>query len=287
MSAPDEALARVGCVIVNYNAGRWLARCIETLCPPGRTAPAIVVVDNGSADDSLDGIDPDRVRIDRAGRNLGFAAGVNRGAAGLDTEYLLVLNPDARIDPDALAELVAELDAHPDAALAGGRVVGLDGCEQRASRRRLPTPGRICREMLPFAANGIDLSQMPPPGGSIDAEAVSGACMLLRRRAFDAVGGMDDGFPLHFEDLDLFVRLRQAGWRLRWTPAATIEHAGGRSTRSRPVAVMWAKHIGLWRYLRRHGGSDWPRWQRPLWLLLLTAHALVRTPVAWIRRRAE
>lgn len=287
MSAESDPLARVGVVVVNYNAGAWLGRCIEALRPPGAAFPDIVVVDNGSVDDSLAGIDDGRTRIDRAGRNLGFAAGINRGAAQLDSDYLLLLNPDCRLTPAALAELAAELDRHPDVGLAGGRVVGLDGAEQRASRRRLPAPGRIWRELLPFVGDGIDLSGTPPPDAAIEVEAVSGACMLLRRRAFDAVGGMDEGFPLHFEDLDLFARLRQAGWRIRWTPAATIEHAGGRSTRTRPVGVLWAKHRGLWRYLRRHGGRDWPGWQRPLWFVLLAAHALARTPVAWLTRRAS
>jgi hypothetical protein len=166
-------------------------------------------------------------------------------------------------------------------------VVGLDGAEQRASRRVLPTPGRIWREMLPLGGGGIDLSRTPAPRHPVDAEAVSGACMLVRRCAFDDVGGMDERFPLHFEDLDLFARLAEAGWRIRWTPAATIEHAGGRSTRTRPVGVLWAKHQGLWRYLRRHGGRDWPGWQRPIWFMLLIAHALVRTPVAWLTRRAS
>jgi hypothetical protein len=284
MSAGPAALARVGVVVVNYNAGAWLRRCVESLRPPGSAHPDIVIVDNGSADDSLAGVDDSPARIDRAGRNLGFAAGVNRGAAGLSSDYLLLLNPDCRLTPAALAELVAELDRNPDAALVSGRVVGLDGAEQRASRRRLPTPARIRGELMPFGGVGIDLSTTPAPAEAVDVEAVSGACMLVRRQAFEAVDGMDEGFPLHFEDLDLCARLAAAGWRIRWTPAATIEHAGGRSTRTRPVAVLWAKHRGLWRYLRRHCDREWPVWQRPLWFALLAAHALARTPQAWWTR---
>ncbi len=278
--APDP-LDRVEVLIVNYNAGPWLARAIATVRPDGADAPAIRVVDNGSTDTSLEGLDEDRISIDRSGRNPGFAAGVNRAAAGASAEFLLLLNPDCLIRPDALARLVEELDRHPRAALVSGKVLDTEGREQRGSRRRLPTPGRVIEELLGRGRDGIDLTGTPPPDAPVEVEALSGACMLVRRMAFERVGGMDPAYPLHFEDLDLFARLAAAGWTLRWTPEVEIVHAGGRSSASRPVRVLWAKHRGLWVYLKRHCAADLPGWQRPLWRAALTGHALLRTPWLW------
>lgn len=283
--ASDKRLARVDVLIVNYNAGAWLARCTRTVRPPGCREPALIVVDNGSTDGSLEAIENKSITIDRAGRNAGFAAGVNRAAGHASREFLLILNPDCLIEPADLARLVAELDGHPEAALVSGKVLGQDGVEQRGSRRCLPTPGRIAGELLPLGTEGVDRTHTPPPDRSEEVEAVSGACMLVRRTAFEQVGGMDESYPLHFEDLDLFARLIEAGWSLRWVPDVRIVHAGGQSSRMRPVAVLWAKHRGLWCYLRNHCARGWPRWQRPLWLLALTLHAVIKTPVVWAASR--
>lgn len=286
--APDpvEWLARVGVLIVNYNAGRWLKRAIDTLRPEGAVWPQVVVVDNGSRDGSLEALDASENRpgitIDRAGANLGFAAGINRAAEHCDRELLLLLNPDCLIPPDHLARLVIELDAHPEAALVSGRIVDERGNEQRASRRRLPTPARVLRETLPFATGGVDLTRTPAPENPVEAEAVSGACMLVRAEVFRKLGGLDQRYPMHFEDLDLFARLGEAGWTIRWLPDVEIVHAGGASSRRRPARVLIAKHRGLWRYLARHCSDRWPRWQRPLWALLLGLHLAVRLPLAWL-----
>lgn len=293
----EDRLARVNVLVVNYNAGDWLARSLACIRPEGAGEPNLVVVDNGSIDGSLDAIEPpaspgwkgngpgQSIIIDRVGRNTGFAAGVNRAAGHARLEFLLILNPDCLIYPPALARLVDELDGHPDCALVSGKVLGCDGKEQRGSRRRLPTPSRIVNELLPLGGAGIDTTNTPPPIEPTEVEAVSGACMLVRRDAFVELGGMDEGYPLHFEDLDLFARLIRRGWTLRWVPEAEILHAGGRSSGHRPVAVLWARHRGLWRYLNRHCAPQWPRWQRPLWLLALVLSAAVRTPWVWIAAR--
>lgn len=286
----NKPLARVDVLVVNYNAGDWLARCIAGLRPDRADEPNVIVVDNGSTDASLRALEDDDagnggLTVDRLGRNSGFAAGVNRAAGHASREFLLILNPDCLLAPEVLTRLIRELDDHPEAALVSGRVVGTDGREQRGSRRRLPTPRRVVAEMLHAGGERIDQTGAPAPAASVEVEAVSGACMLVRRTAFEQIGGMDEGYPLHFEDLDLFTRLREAGWTLRWVPEAEIVHAGGRSSGNRPVGVLWAKHRGLWRYLARHCGEAWPFWQRPLWFVALVVHAVLRTPLVWAAGR--
>lgn len=348
MNWTGEALQRVSVLIVNYNAGKWLARAVEPFLKPESFRAEIIIVDNGSSDDSLQRLaemnpihphpnpppwaeasfgadkqacpspraeegqtashsqvsqenpppplagesrggggnesggksEGNNITIDRAKRNLGFAAGINRAATHATGEFLLLLNPDCRIEPAALVRLVAELDEHPEAALASGKVIGRDGREQRGSRRKLPTPARIIGETLPFLSNRIDLTRDPAPEQALKVEAVSGACMLIRAEVFRAIGGMDEGYPLHFEDLDLFARLGASGWTLRWVPDVEIEHVGAQSSRTRPAGVVIDKHRGLWRYLKHHCDGQWPRWQRPLWALALMLHLCLRVPIA-------
>lgn len=268
-------------LIVNYNSGRWLRCCLRTLS----TALAVRILDNASSDDSLDGtVSDEHVELIRSDTNLGFAAGVNRLAAGVTTPFMLVLNPDCKMVPDAVEQLASRLCADSRLALVSGLVEGVSGGEQRGSRRRLPTPARIISELIPFRRKrglGVDLTETPPPPEFIEVEAVSGACMLLRTDAFRAVGGMDTKFPLHFEDLDLMARLRRAGWRIGWEPAARIIHAGGVSSNHRPLQVHWNRHRGLWRYLRNHCRTfPWT----PVWWLLIWSHAVIKLPsVGWRR----
>lgn len=279
---PAAVLERVTAVIVNYNSGLWLQRCIETLRGRGSDLPAIIVIDNASSDASVELLpELPGVTIRRAHRNLGFGRGVNQGLRKAATEYVLVINPDCLLVPSALIQLVDELDRHPEAAMASGRVFDMRGREQRGSRRRLPSRRQIMAEALPFSsAEGIDLTHKPAPTEAQEVEAVSGACMLIRRQALEEIGGFDPGFHMHFEDLDLMARLQHAGWRIRLVPSVFVSHAGGVSTRRRPVAVMWAKHKSLWRYLNKHCSKDWSPWARGTWWLVIHMHAAVRTPLS-------
>jgi GT2 family glycosyltransferase len=283
--SPRPALSRVTVLIVNFNAGDCLRRCIDVLALDSASKADVRIVDNGSLDDSLNDVSASGLHIDRAGRNLGFAAGMNRAAAGADREFLLLLNPDAEIQPAQVARLIDELDRHPECVLVGPRVVGADGREQRASRRRAPTALRILGEVLP-GLPGIDLTHTPAPRASTEIEAVSGACMLVRRSAFEAIGGFDTDYPLHFEDLDLFARLRASGGTLRWVPDVSVRHQGGESSRGHDRRVLRAKHRGLWLYLNRHVATGARSWQRPLWWLGLKLSEGLRAPFAAQRERS-
>lgn len=279
-------LARVTALIINYNSGPWLERCIRALRGRHGRFPAIEVVDNDSRDGSASDLPAlEGLRIRHAPRNLGFARGVNTAARAAQTEFLLIINPDCLLLPDSLEQLVAELDAHPQAAMVSGRIFDMGGNEQRGSRRCLPTRKRVLGEMLGGDRERVDLMHQSAPEESTEVEAVSGACMLIRRSAFLEVGGLDKHYPMHFEDVDLMARLRRAGWSVRLVPQVIVSHAGGVSSRSRPLRVMWNKHRGLWRYLNRHPEPPWPRWNRWLWWLAIHGHAVLMTPVTLWRRR--
>jgi len=157
MSRQTVALARVTAVIVNYNSGRWLLRCIDNLRGRGCDLPTVIVIDNASRDSSVELL-PDQagITVRRARRNLGFGRGVNQALRSVTTDYLLIINPDCLIVPGALLSLIEDLDAHPDAALVSGRVFDMRGIEQRGSRRRLPTRRQVLSEVMPFSqVNGL------------------------------------------------------------------------------------------------------------------------------------
>jgi N-acetylglucosaminyl-diphospho-decaprenol L-rhamnosyltransferase len=287
MTPSEQLLARVTAVIVNYNSGRWLARCIDNLRGRSSPLPAVIVIDNASDDGSIDIVPKlPGITLRRAHRNLGFGRGVNQALRSVGTDYLLVINPDCLMVPDALEALVTELDRHPDIGMVSGRVFDMRGVEQRGSRRRLPTRRQVMAEVLPFSGEkGIDLTHEPIGDEAVDVEAVSGACMLIRKTALEEIGGFDPGFHMHFEDLDVMARLREAGWRIRLLPSVFIAHAGGVSSRQRPVRVMWAKHRSLWRYLNKHCSQAWTGFGRASWWLFIHLHAVVMTPVCLVRGR--
>ena len=242
-TASSLRLARVTAIVVNFNSGPWLERCVRALRADDNKPPAIEVIDNGSEDNSLEHLpDLPGMRVRRSPLNLGFARGVNVAARAIETEYLLVINPDCLLVPSALERLVEDMDEHPDAALASGRIFDMAGNEQRGSRRRLPTRRRVLAEVLGGKKTGVDLTHLPAPDEPQTVEAVSGACMVLRREAFLDVGGFDKHYPLHFEDLDLMARLGEAGWTVRLVPDVSVSHVGGFSSRSRPMQVEWKKH---------------------------------------------
>ena len=279
-------LSRVTAVVVNYNSGPWLGRCIRALKGRGARYPQVIVVDNASDDESWHDLpDMPGLRVERLSSNLGFGRGVNHVLDAIDSEFLLIINPDCLLVPEGLMELLGDLDAHPEAALVSGRIFDMSGNEQRGSRRQLPGPRRVLNEVFRFrGGTGVDLTHLPSPADATAVEAVSGACMLLRTSVFREMGGFDSGFPMHFEDLDLMARLQKAGWSVRLVPSVAISHAGGVSSRRRPVRVMLDKHRGLWRYLGKHCRDRWPLWSRPLWWVGLWCHALIMVPVALWKR---
>lgn len=252
MNATVECRTTV--LIINYNAGPELARTVGSVL--NRLSPVkLLIVDNASQDDSLElvaALHGSDIRIIRNKVNRGFGPACNQGAEHCDTEYLLILNSDCELPSGAIRAFEDCMEREHRAGLISGIVVGHDNHEQRGSRRLLPTPERVMGEMLRRPGQGIDLRHLPMPTEAQEVEAVSGACMFLRRSAFLSTGGFDPGYGFHFEDLDLMCRLGKEGWKIILLPQLRIRHIGGLSGRSRPLWVSRNKHRGLVRYLRKH-----------------------------------
>jgi len=254
-------------IIVNYNAGPLLRKCVDSLlaCP---LDIEIIVVDNASSDASLDGLqDLSQVCVIRNPANVGFAAACNVGILASSAPFLLFLNPDCFFQPDPIAPLLAGLQSGDRVGMVGGLLVNEDGTEQGGGRRAVPTPWRsfVRAFRLQRFANrwpklfyDFHLHKQPLPDKPIEVEAISGACMLVRREAMEDVGLWDEGYFLHCEDLDWCMRFRQKGWEILFVPDARISHALGACSNSRPVFVEWHKHKGMLRFYRKFFRHKYP-----------------------------
>jgi len=262
----------VTAIIINYNAGLILNKAVNSLLCSTSVAK-VLVVDNGSADHSMDEMEhladsQSRLINIYNKANLGFAAACNIAiAAAGENDYLLFLNPDCFIDKEALETLLSCMKSSPQLGMAGPLILNPDGTEQAGGRRTVPTPWRAfvrifglsrLRERYPRLFSDFLLNEQPLPDGPTEVEAISGACMLVRRDALLDVGPMDEGYFMHCEDLDWCMRFHQRGWKVIFVPEARVVHHLGSCSHSRPIFVEWHKHKGMMRFYRKFFRHQYP-----------------------------
>ena len=256
----------VSTLVVTWNNRDFLGRCLESLPKDSE----IVVVDNASTDGSADFIAETfpHVRLIRLDRNIGFGAGINRGAVEATGTYLLLLNPDAEATPKSVERLVEFLDEHLTCGAAAGRLISMTEDWQRGFNvRRLPTYGTVAADLLLFKyvwpsnpltrrAEAADVTD----ASSQAVEQPAAACLMLRRRTFEEVGGMDERFfPAWFEDVDFCRRAWDAGWKVYFHPGVVMEHEVGGSSRQVNRPMILARHRSMWRYYTKHFRRFWPK----------------------------
>ena len=259
----------VSAVIVNWNTRDYLRECLQSL---EQTAIGelleTIVVDNASGDGSADMVAREfpGVTLIRSSRNLFYAAGNNLGVAEASGEYLLILNPDTEALGDAVAQLRGFLDEHPEASAVAPRLVHPDGSAQ-SSVRLFPTPLNVLIEVT-------RLSRLAPRSRVLGAYRMGWwdqsevrevdqpmtSCLLVRRSKWEALRGMDEGFPMFFNDVDLCYRLKQSGGSLYFLPTARVLHHVGASTRQVKREMIVASHRGLERFYRKHYLGRVPFW---------------------------
>lgn len=245
-------------VVINYESGTDLARCVTDLGETGLRE--LVVVDNGSTDGSVAAAKSavPGLEVVVPGGNLGYGAAANRGVAATTSPYILVCNPDLEVPVQAVAALAAALDADPGCALAGPLIREPSG-DRYPSARRFPSMVDAAGHALLglFAPDNrftrsYQRTELDHAGVEVRvADWVSGACFLVRRSAFEEVGGFDESYFMYAEDVDLCWRLGRAGWRVSYAPAAEVTHLQGRSTDRHPYRMIVEHHRSLLRFASR------------------------------------
>lgn len=282
-------------IIVAADSGAGLSDCVADVL--ASTSPVEVIVsDNASSDGSIEAVaarwprDP-RVRIVHNGKNLGFGAGCNRGAAQASGDTLLFLNPDCRLGASDIETLRRSLDRDATIGLLGALIVAPNGDVEPASRRRDPLMRRALMTISGLshwenrwpALEGIDL---PPPSeeGVERVEAISGAVMMMPRETFERLQGFDEGYFLHCEDLDFSRRVRDAGANVACATNVRIVHGKGGSSRHRPVFVSWHKHRGMWRWFTKFDPAARNPFLRVVVWCGVLLHFAALTPVYLFRK---
>jgi N-acetylglucosaminyl-diphospho-decaprenol L-rhamnosyltransferase len=244
----------VAAVVVSYNAASHLASCLASLV--GEGLEAVVVVDNGSTDESAAVATRAGARWVAAGQNLGYGRAANMGARAVSEPYLLICNPDLEVQPGMVDALVRRMQATPALGVVGPKILNPD--------RTLYPSARTFPDLVDAMGHGL-LSQIARDNPftrryrlldwdhakPAEVDWVSGACFLVRREAWTAIGGFDPSYFMYMEDVDLCWRLRQHGWRVGYEPAASVIHFQGVSAGRHPYRMLMAHHRSMWCFARR------------------------------------
>ena len=266
-------------VIVSYNCNQALQTCLLKLLAENETPP-IIVVDNASTDGTAEMVARDfsAVQLIKNNKNLGFAAGCNQGIRACTSDFILLLNPDTLLGRAALQKLVDRMRAQPDIGACGPRILNPDGSLQ-PSCRQFPTLGAMVSDELGFGRlfpHSRRLAKYRMHGWEHNETAtvdqLMGACLLLRRSALEHLGLFDERFFLYFEEVDLCLRLQQAGWRVVFVADATVTHIGGESSKTDPRNALGHRYRSLFTFYRKH----YPKWQLPILRLAVQTAALAR-----------
>ena len=251
---------KISVVIVNYNVKYYVGQCIDSVRRALRGIDSeIIVVDNHSRDGSVDYLSKiEGVRIIESGHNLGFSKANNIAIRQSTAEYVLMLNPDTIVAEDAIRMIIDFADSHPQAGGIGVRMHNDWGTTARESRRGLPSPMTSFYKMIGLSKRlpqhrkyGRYYMGWLPWDSPSRIEVVSGACFLVRRKALDEVGLMDEDYFMYGEDIDLSYRLLKGGWE-NWFVPADIIHYKGESTQKTSFNYVHVFYNAMLIFMRKH-----------------------------------
>jgi len=260
----DDQSIDVSVLIVNWNAQERLTGCLNSIRQVTDLQVETIVVDNASTDESVALVRAKfpQTRLVLNNENMGFATANNQAAKLARGRYLLLLNPDAEVSPGALDEMVLFSGQNPDVAAIGPRLLNPDGSPQRSGWHGYPGLMTAAIDAfylwklpwLPFVRRTELISEPLTSVRSVDH--LLGACMLIPREAWDAVGPLDEGYFLFLEETDWCRRARLAGWRLVLLPTVTVVHYGQHSMRQQPSRNLPHLYHSYCRFYRESPGSN-------------------------------
>ena len=258
-------------IVVTYWTGEILRESFKSF-KSQKGVDEIIFVDNGNPASVREWLDciadkHDNVQVIRPGRNTGFAAGCNLGAANARSDFIALVNPDCVLRRNTISKAVSVLCKDESAWLCGGCLQGPDGREQRGSRRETLTPWRACVELLRLdrvAPNHPYFRRFHQfDSGAIkgvkEVPTVSGAFMVIRKNAYERVGGMDENLFLHLDDSDLCMRMAELGGKILFCGNLPITHHLSTSDVSRTF-IEWHKARGMTYFFYKHFNNAYPYW---------------------------
>jgi N-acetylglucosaminyl-diphospho-decaprenol L-rhamnosyltransferase len=243
-------LTEISIVIVSFNARADLVRCLESLrAAPPRSAHEIVVVDNRSTDGSADAARTcPGVRLIESQTNVGFARASNIGIRASEGANVLLLNSDTIVPAGAVDRLLEFLRQHPDAAIAGPRLVDGNGRAELSFGAAIGPFNELRQKLRTRRQAYVDRATRRPHA----PDWVSGACLLVRRADAEAVGLLDERYFMYAEDVDFCMAIRARGRRVLFTPDVEIVHLRGRSAMSAPAATSEAYRRSQIAFYEKH-----------------------------------
>ena len=243
---------KLSVVIVSYNVRQYLTACLDSVSLALKGIEGeVFVVDNNSSDDSVETVCRDYpwVHLINNKENLGFSKANNIAISKSKGEYVLLLNPDTKVADDTLHGVIEFMDKHPEAGAAGVKMHNADGTLAPESRRAIPTPWVAALKMIGMTKRYY-LSYLPwdKPG---KIEVVSGAFFMLRHKAIEQVGLLDEDFFMYGEDIDLSYRLLKGGWQ-NWYLPFDIIHYKGQSTKKTDFRYVHVFYQAMLIFFRKH-----------------------------------
>jgi len=259
---------KVSVCIVTLNASKYLHHCLTLLeQSQGAEVEQIIVVDNRSNDNTVKMIHENHssVTLIQNNRNEGYTIPMNRAMKETDSEYLLILNPDAFVKPKAVAALANFLDLHPEVGIAGPKVLNVDGTFQKSCRRGVARPWNVISYFTGLAARfpdnskytGYHLSHLDENILN-EVDGVSGSCMMIRRNLIDKIDCFDERFFAYQEDSDYCFRAKAAGWKIYYVPEAEVIHDAGRGgSAAYKYRSLFEWHRSYYLLYKKHFSADY------------------------------
>jgi len=255
----------VSALVVSYNVRSLLLECLEALRSGVEVPLEVVVVDNASEDGSAEAVAEayPEAKVIRQDRNLGYGRANNAALEASSGRFVLLVNPDLKVEPGCVDRLADFLLTRPDAAGVSPRIRRPDGSLDLAARRGFPTPSASFYRL-------VGLSRLFPHSSRFnrynmgyrredeiqEIDSGTGACLLLRRSALERIGFFDPDFFMYGEDLDLCLRLRDEGWKIFYLPSAEAVHAKGASSRQATLKNLYHFHSSMWIFHVKHYAAE-------------------------------
>lgn len=257
-------------VVVNWNTRDFLRDCLHSVyASEGEMAFETIVVDNCSDDGSAAMVRQEfpHVHLIESDINGGYAYANNLGLTHLEAEYYLLLNPDTVLPPNALADMLAFMDDHPEAGMAGPKLVMADGSLDLACRRSFPTPENSFYKLFGLSRlfpkskrfGQYNLTYLDPDEMA-EVDSVVGAFMVVRREVIEEVGLLDEEYFMYAEDLDWALRAKQAGWKVYYFPDVTVLHYKRRASEQNRRRAHYEFWHAMYLFYRKHYAKDTPFW---------------------------